>query len=84
MTTAMVENNLDVKNLTTPVGDMSLLSITDGENARGIPYVKFIDDVEAFANTFEPSATSELLIGAYSELHAKFKTFETSLSQKRK
>jgi hypothetical protein len=84
MTTTMVENNLDAKDLTTPVGDMSLLSITDGENARGIPYVKFIDDVEAFANTFEPSATSELLIGAYSELHSKFKTFEASLSQKRK
>ena len=84
MTTTMVENKLGVKDLTTPVGDMSLLSITDGENARGIPYVKFIDDVEAFANTFEPSATSELLIGAYSELHSKFKTFETSLSQKRK
>jgi hypothetical protein len=68
----------------TPVEDMSLLSITDGENARGIPFVKFIDDVEAFVNTFEPPATAELLIGAYSELHSKFKTFETSLSQKRK
>ena len=34
----------------TPVEDMSLLSITDGENARGIPFVKFIDDVDSFAN----------------------------------
>ena len=62
--------------------DMSLLSITDGENERGIPFVKFIDDVEAFATTFSPPATAEVLIGAYSELHSKFKTFETSLSQK--
>jgi hypothetical protein len=64
--------------------DMSLLSITDGENERGIPFVKFIDDVEAFATTFTPPASAEVLIGAYSELHSKFKTFETSLSQKRK
>ena len=64
--------------------DMSLLSITDGENERGIPFVKFIDDVEAFARTFSPPATAEVLIGAYSELHSKFKTFETSLSQKSK
>mmetsp|Transcript_124339 Transcript_124339/g.185791 ORF Transcript_124339/g.185791 Transcript_124339/m.185791 type:complete len:208 (-) Transcript_124339:45-668(-) len=67
----------------TPVEDMSLLSITDGENARGIPFVKFIDDVEAFANNFSPPASAEILIGAYSELHSKFKTFETSLSQKK-
>lgn len=66
-----------------PVADMSLLSITDGENARGIPIVKFIDDVEYFVNTFTPPAKAELLIGAYSELHSKFKTFETSLNQKR-
>jgi hypothetical protein len=66
----------------TPQTDMSLLSITDGENPRGIPYVKFIEDVEAFANTFTPPSSAELLIGAYSELHQKFKTYETSLQQK--
>lgn len=65
-----------------PQADMSLLSITSGEYARGIPYVKFIEDVEEFANTFDPPASAELLIGAYSELHQKFKTFETSLQQK--
>jgi len=64
------------------VDDMSLLSITDGENDRGIPLVKFIDDVDAFANSFTPPSSAELLIGAYSELHSKFKTFETSLTQK--
>jgi hypothetical protein len=67
---------------TLPQADMSLLSITEGENARGIPFVKFIDDVEAFTASFSPPASSELIIGAYSELHAKFKTFETSLIQK--
>jgi hypothetical protein len=69
---------------TTAVDDMSLLSITDGENDRGIPLVKFIEDVDAFANSFTPPSSAELLIGAYSELHSKFKTFETSLTQKRK
>jgi hypothetical protein len=64
------------------VEDMSLLSISDGENARGIPIVKFIDNVEEFSNSFEPPASAELLVGAYSELHSKFKTFETSLTQK--
>eukprot|EP00980_Cylindrotheca_fusiformis_P005762 scaffold1203_cov117-Cylindrotheca_fusiformis.AAC.1 len=68
---------------TTPVEDMSLLSITDGENDRGIPVVKFISDVDSFANSFTPPATAELMIGAYSELHSKFKTFETTLTQKK-
>ena len=64
------------------VDNMSLLSITEGENDRGIPHVKFIDDVDAFAASFSPPSSAELLIGAYSELHSKFKTFETSLTQK--
>ena len=61
---------------------MSLLCITDGENDRRIPVVKFIDDLDVFANSFSPPASVELMIGAYSELHSKFKTFETSLTQK--
>jgi hypothetical protein len=65
------------------IPDMSLLSITDGENERGIPVVKFIDDVGAFADSFTPPASAELLIGAYTELHSKFKTYEISLTQKR-
>jgi len=68
---------------TTAVDDMSLLSITEGENDRGIPLVKFIEDVDAFANSFTPPSSAELLIGAYSELHSKFKTFETSLTHKK-
>ena len=65
------------------IPDMSLLSITDGENERGIPVVKFIDDVGAFTQSFTPPASAELLIGAYTELHSKFKTYEISLTQKR-
>ena len=68
----------------TNVEDMSLLSITDGDNGRGIPLVKFIDDVDEFANAFSPPASAELLIGAYSELHNKFKTFEATLAQRSK
>jgi hypothetical protein len=76
------EDALALGAVATPQSDMSLLSITDGENPRGIPFVKFIEDVDAFANIFNPPASAELLIGAYSELHQKFKTYETSLQQK--
>lgn len=80
--TSEAKDALALENGSTPQADMSLLSITEGENERGIPHVKFIDDVEAFASTFNPPTSAELLIGAYSELHQKFKTFETSLTQK--
>ena len=64
--------------------DMSLLDITEGENERKIPVAKFIDDIGAFSASFEPPASSELLIGAYTELHNKYKTFEATLSRKGK
>jgi hypothetical protein len=63
--------------------DMSLVDITDGRNNRGIPAAKFIDDIDAFSNSFTPAASAELLIGAYSELHAKYKSTEASLHNKR-
>ena len=84
MTVDEVPNSISDNKRTTAVDDMSLLSITDGENDRGIPLVKFIEDVDAFATSFTPPSSAELLIGAYSELHSKFKTFETSLTQKSK
>jgi Prefoldin subunit len=62
---------------------LKLESITDGFNPRGIPTVKFVDDIGEFANSFSPPASAELLIGAYSDLFAKFKSYEESLSQKR-
>jgi len=83
MSTEDVINTISDSKGTIAVDDMSLLSITDGENDRGIPLVKFIEDVDAFANSFTPPSSAELLIGAYSELHSKFKTFETSLTQKK-
>merc|ERR1719343_1032956 len=83
MSTEDTPNATTDGNGTVAVDDMSLLSITDGENDRGIPLVKFIEDVDAFANSFNPPSSAELLIGAYSELHSKFKTFETSLTQKK-
>ncbi|EED91501.1 prefoldin protein, partial [Thalassiosira pseudonana CCMP1335] len=53
------------------------------KNARGIPETKFLDDIDAFANSFDPPAQPELLIGAYSDLYSKFKAYEQQLSAKR-
>ena len=63
--------------------NISLESITDGKNERGIPATKFLDDIESFANSFDPPASPELLIGAYSDLYSKFKAYEKQLRQKR-
>jgi hypothetical protein len=66
------------------VANMSLMDIIEGENDRGIPTAKFVDDLGAFAESFSPPATAELLIGAYTDLHTKYKSFEITLTQKRK
>eukprot|EP00555_Chaetoceros_dichaeta_P004801 CAMPEP_0198256656 /NCGR_PEP_ID=MMETSP1447-20131203/6519_1 /TAXON_ID=420782 /ORGANISM="Chaetoceros dichaeta, Strain CCMP1751" /LENGTH=245 /DNA_ID=CAMNT_0043943351 /DNA_START=25 /DNA_END=762 /DNA_ORIENTATION=- len=63
---------------------LSLESITDGSNDRDIPNVKFLDDIGDFAASFDPPASAELMIGAFSDLFGKFKTFETGLVNKRK
>lgn len=63
---------------------LNLESITDGSNERDIPNVKFLEDIGDFAASFDPPASAELMIGAFSDLFGKFKTFETSLVQKRK
>jgi len=62
---------------------LSMESVTDGKNARGIPIVKFVEDISAFADSFTPAASAELLIGAFSDLFSKFKAYEQNLSQKR-
>jgi hypothetical protein len=72
---AVVGSEADVPN-------MSLEDITEGSQ-RGIPQVKFLDDIEAFANSFSPPAQPELLIGGFSQLHAKYKSTEASLQNKR-
>jgi hypothetical protein len=65
------------------LSNIGLDSITEGKNDRGIPATRFIDDIEMFANSFDPPASSELLIGAYSDLFSKFKAYEQQLEQKR-
>jgi len=63
--------------------DIRLDSITEGTNSRDIPAAKFLDDIELFANSFTPPASSTVLIGAYSDLYSKFKAYETALTKKR-
>lgn len=62
--------------------DMSLKDITNGDNGRGIPAVLFIEDITAFSDSFTPCASAELLIGAYTQLHEKYKLSEASLESK--
>jgi hypothetical protein len=62
--------------------DMSLEDITDGFNDRGIPAAKFIEDIEQFSESFAPAASAELLIGAYTQLHAKYKSSEAGLQSR--
>jgi prefoldin subunit 5 len=61
---------------------ISLESLTEGQNERDIPAVRFLDDIGAFADQFTPPASPELLIGAYSDIFSKFKAYETTLSQR--
>jgi hypothetical protein len=63
--------------------DLKLEDISDGFNERGIPQAKFIEDVAAFASSFVPEASAELLIGAFTDLHSKYKQREFASTQKR-
>jgi hypothetical protein len=74
----------EVETAEVEIPDMTLLDIIDGENERKIPAAKFIDDIGQFSASFKPPASAELLIGAFSELHNKYKTFEATLTRKRK
>ena len=64
------------------VPSISLLDITEGDNERGIPKAKFIDDVGSFSVSFQPEASAEILIGAYSDLRVKYRTYEAQLQQR--
>jgi hypothetical protein len=66
------------------IPDLKLEVILDGQSDRGIPIVKFLEDIDAFSKSFTPPLQAELLIGAYSDLFSKFKSYEASLTQKRK
>uniref|UniRef100_A0A7S3Q0Q6 Prefoldin subunit 3 n=1 Tax=Chaetoceros debilis TaxID=122233 RepID=A0A7S3Q0Q6_9STRA len=67
---------------------LSLASITDGfatEHdgvAGAVPKARFIEDIDAFSTSFDPPASAELMIGAYSDLFGKLKTLEESLAQR--
>jgi len=57
--------------------DVKLATILSGEtNERGIPYVRFIASVEELLASAE-GASVESLIGAFNELHQKYKVLET-------
>jgi len=62
---------------------LKLESLTEGQNEGGIPAVKFIEDIDTFSNGFTPPASAELLIGAYSDLFARYKKIEENLNRKR-
>ena len=73
------------------IQNINLELITNGKNERGIPKVKFIDDVTTFANSFKnddgssnSTASAEVLIGAFTDIFQKYKAYETNLTQKRK
>ena len=89
-------NNKNQDKDTTMMAILSLQDITeippanslDGENgvyqSTTIPKVKFIDDISEYVQSFTPKiVTAELLIGAYTQLHTKYKLSETSLLRKR-
>lgn len=62
--------------------DITLDSVIDGKTERGIPIVKYVDDIGEFSNQFTPPASAELLIGAYTDLFSKFKALEARMTQK--
>jgi len=64
--------------------NISMDSVVEGTTDRGIPIVKYIEDIGGFAEQFTPPASAELLIGAYTDLFSKFKTYEARLTQKSK
>lgn len=63
---------------------LSFQSITEGFTSRDIPKVKFIEDIDAFSKSFDPPASAELMIGAFSDFFAKLKGVEGTLAQRGK
>jgi len=62
--------------------NISFESVTDGMTERGIPIIKYVEDITEFSNQFTPPASAELLIGAYTDLFSKFKTLEARMTQR--
>ena len=61
---------------------LSIKSITEGSTERGLPKVKFIDDIDIFSNSFDPPASVELMIGAFSDLFGSMKSLESTLDMR--
>jgi hypothetical protein len=78
------DNDHDLQALTKEAENTSLKleSITDGVNEHGVPKVLFVEDITSFTKQFDPPASAELMIGAFSDIFGKFKTYENSLVQK--
>ena len=66
------------------VANISVEHIIDGKNERDIPATRFIEDIEMFSSSFNPPASVQLLIGAFSDLFGKFKQIEAQLSEKKR
>jgi hypothetical protein len=61
---------------------LSIESITDGVSERGIPNVKFVEEIDSFSKSFNPPASAELMIGAFSDIFGKMKGVEGTLGQR--
>jgi hypothetical protein len=64
---------------------VDITDVIDPPHPRGIPAVKFLEDIHEYVESFAPKrVTAELLIGAYTQLHTKYKLSESSLLRKRR
>jgi hypothetical protein len=71
----------DLVHLTLP----DITDVQEPPHPRGIPAVKFLEDIADYVASFAPKrVTAELLIGAYTQLHTKYKLSESSLLRKRR
>jgi hypothetical protein len=84
----MLLANLTLQDITEPI---TITTTTSGssnntqQQQQQIPKVRFIEDITQYVQSF-PSpyiVTAELLIGAFTQLHTKYKLSETSLLRKR-
>lgn len=81
------ENNIEHITEEDDIVHLTLPDITESavDHPRGIPTVKFLEDITTYVESFSPKrVTAELLIGAYTQLHTKYKLSESSLLRKRK
>jgi hypothetical protein len=76
--------NLTLQDITEPIENDSTTTTTTTTSNNNIPKVKFIDNIQEYIQSFLPKIiTTELLIGAYTQLHTKYKLTESNLLRKR-